>query len=63
MKFDKHNLNAKIEKCQFFKSSIELLGHLITATGIQVLNDKVKAVRKSHIPENVQQLRSYRFLD
>ena len=33
--------------------------HLIIATGIQVLDGKVKAVKEFHLPENVKQLRSF----
>jgi hypothetical protein len=52
----KHNLNAKMSKCEFFKKSLTFLGHIVSRDGIRVCPDKVTAVREFPIPVNVKEL-------
>ena len=49
----KHNLNAKINKCEFFKTSLTFLGHVVSRSGISVCPDKVTAVREFPVPTNL----------
>ena len=49
----------KQEKCAFLLPSVEYLGHLITAQGLQPSTDKVEAVQKAPPPQDVSQLKSF----
>lgn len=55
----RHNLNAKINKCEFFKTSLTFLGHIVSRDGISVCPDKVAAVKKFPAPTNMKELRSF----
>ena len=52
-------LKLKRSKCSFFASSIEYLGHIISADGLHPTDEKVRAVRKAPTPTNVSQLKSF----
>ena len=54
-----HNLNAKLKKCEFFKTSLTFLGHIVSRDGIQVCPDKVAAIAQFPTSQNVKQLRSF----
>jgi len=50
-------LTVKLEKCSFFKTEIEYLGHLINKEGIKhVQNDKLKNMNR---PKNVSELQRF----
>ena len=55
----RHNLNAKIKKCEFFKTSLTFLGHIVSRDGISVCPDKVTAVKEFPVPINMKELRSF----
>ena len=48
----KIKLNA--DKVQFKQTKIKYMGHIITDQGIQIDNDKVKAIHDMKPPENVK---------
>ena len=50
-------LNA--EKCEFNKSEIKFLGHLISAAGIKADPEKTKAIKNFPTPNNRQELRRF----
>jgi transposase InsO family protein len=52
-------LTLKPEKCQFFKSQVEYLGHLVTDKGIYPLNRNIQKVVNYPVPQNLTQLRSF----
>jgi hypothetical protein len=52
-----HKLFAKPDKCEFFRTASEYLGHLVTQDGIQALPTKVKAISKWPQPSSVKTLR------
>ena len=54
-----HQLYAKVSKCAFFQSSVEYLGHVVSAQGLQVDPAKVQAVQDWKIPTNVTEVRSF----
>ena len=49
----KNELYAKRSKCLFFQRKIKFLGHVISADGISVDEDKVEAIQRWPIPKNV----------
>ena len=55
---NKAGLRLKRAKCAFIHSSVEYLGHRISAEGIQSTQDKVRAIAEAPAPNNVSQLRS-----
>eukprot|EP01116_Phalansterium_solitarium_P005967 TRINITY_DN1828_c0_g1_i11.p1 TRINITY_DN1828_c0_g1~~TRINITY_DN1828_c0_g1_i11.p1 ORF type:complete len:724 (+),score=101.60 TRINITY_DN1828_c0_g1_i11:2055-4226(+) len=58
-KLREHKLYAKASKCEFFKETIEFLGHHISAAGVQPLASKVSAVTDWPTPTGVPELRSF----
>ncbi|XP_048828016.1 uncharacterized protein K02A2.6-like [Brienomyrus brachyistius] len=53
------NLRVKREKCEFMKSSVSYLGHVIDAMGIHPMGEKTDAIQKAAVPKNVTELRSF----
>jgi hypothetical protein len=54
-----HKLYAHPDKCEFFKSRIDFLGHTISADGIAMNRDKVQAVQDWPVLTSVPQLQSF----
>lgn len=54
-----YGLKVRKEKCEFFQSSIEYLGHVIDGKGLHKAPSKTKAILEAPAPQNVNQLRSY----
>ncbi len=52
-------LKAKLTKCEFLKSGIEFLGHLVDGDGIQTVDSKITAVQKFPTPTSVEKVRSF----
>ena len=52
-------LKLKPSKCEFFKSSLEYLGHIISTEGVQTNPKKVAAIRKWPRPTTIAELRSF----
>ena len=53
-----NRLYAKVSKCAFFQSSVEYLGHIVSAEGLSVDPAKVQAVQDWKIPTTVTEVRS-----
>jgi hypothetical protein len=58
-KLREHNLFANMKKCDFFKSELEFLGHIVSGEGIKVDHRKTEAIRKWPKPTSVTELRSF----
>jgi hypothetical protein len=54
-----HNLFAKASKCEFGKTALSFLGHVIGVDGIGMDPEKVKAIVSWPTPRNVTQLQSF----
>jgi len=54
-----NGLKINLEKCQFFKESVEVLGYLLTTSGVKPTSDKIMAVRNWITLKNVTPLRSF----
>jgi hypothetical protein len=54
-----NKLYAKKSKCEFFKLSIEFLGHTLSASGKGMQEDKVKAIREWPVPKTAGEVRSF----
>ena len=58
-KLDKAGLKLKPNKCEFFKTRITYLGHIVSSKGIETDPKKVKAVKNWTIPKTVTDVRSF----
>lgn len=54
-----HEFKAKLPKCDFNKSELKFLGHIVGRHGVRVDEDKVKVVKDWATPTNLKQLRSF----
>ena len=54
-----HRLYAKLDKCAFMQREIKFLGHLVSADGISVNPDKVKAISDWPVPKTVKDVRAF----
>ena len=58
-RLEEYGLRVQKDKCKFFRSSVEYLGHVIDSSGLHKAPSKVKAVAEAPSPQNVSQLRSF----
>ena len=47
------------QKCEFSKTSVKFLGHIIDSTGIRADSDKTRAIREMQTPTTVTELRRF----
>lgn len=55
----KHNLKIRPDKCEWFKHSVEFLGHVVSERGVSKTRTYIERVMKFPKPENVRQLREF----
>ena len=55
----KHALYAKESKCKFFQMEIHYLGHVISADGLRMDQDKVDAIVRWPHPKNLEELQIF----
>ena len=58
-KLAKVGLKLKPSKCEFFKSRITYLGHIVLAAGIETNPTKIEAVKNWTLPRTVTDVRSF----
>ena len=58
-KLAKAGLKLKPSKCEFFKTKITYLGHIVLSKGIETDPKKVDAVRNWTVPKTVTDVRSF----
>jgi len=52
-------LYGNLEKYQFFSSQVKFLRYMVSAEGIQVDEEKIKAIREWPTAMSIQQVRSF----
>ena len=52
-------LYAKESKCEFFKTEVEFLGHMVGRDGVRMMDDKVKAISEWPTPTKVGDVRAF----
>lgn len=55
----KERLFANLKKCSFCTNQIVFLGYVVSARGIEVDEEKVKAIKEWPTPKNVSEVRSF----
>lgn len=58
-KLQQHDLKVKLNKCAFDTSSVEYLGHIISANGVIVDPTKIKVIRQWQHHKTVKGLRGF----
>ncbi|XP_045468252.1 uncharacterized protein LOC123676417 [Harmonia axyridis] len=53
------DMKIQLDKCHFFKTEIEFLGHIITPEGIKPNPKKLEAVTKLPIPKTPKEIKSF----
>ena len=59
VRFREHNLKLKLRKCSFFKEEVELLGELVSGSGVSISPDKLQAAEQWPTPSNAKELLSF----
>jgi len=54
-----HMLYAKLSECQFAETTVDYLGHVISADGFSMENEKVNAIRTWNTPQSKKDLQSF----
>ena len=54
-----HGLKLKSSKCEFFKTSVGYLGHVMSQNGVETDPDKIEGLSSWPEPNNVKDLRSF----
>ena len=53
------NITLKLHKCEFIKSQMKFLGHIISATGISTDPEKLRSIVEFPVPKNLKPLRAF----
>ena len=53
------NLKLKPTKCSFLRAEIKFLGHIISASGIRPLPDKIKSIENFPVPQSVKEVQAF----
>ena len=54
-----HNLKLKASKCEFMRSQVTYLGHVVSEDGIQTDPEKTEAIKSWPTPKTVKDVRSF----
>ena len=52
-------LRLKLSKCEFFKSQVAYLGHIVSKNGIETDPKKIEAIKKWPVPKIVTEVQSF----
>ena len=58
-RLEQHQFYCKLSKCDFFKSSVTFLGHIVSADGVRPDPRKTAAVQGWSVPSGVPELRAF----
>ncbi len=56
---EKHGFKLNKDKCLFYKDEIEVLGNIISSSGIRPLPSRIEAINKAKMPTNKKELQSF----
>ena len=57
--FCKFEMKLKLAKCEFGRSEIQFLGHIINHEGIRTLTEKTEEISKIKAPRNVDEVHAF----
>ena len=58
-KLQQYNLKIEPDKCEFLKTQLNYLGHIVTGEGVKPEPDKVHATNKFPIPRTKTDVKSF----
>ena len=58
-KLKEAHITLNPEKCEFSKTSMKILGHIVSSEGIRPDPDKIKSILSLPVPKNVAEIRSF----
>ena len=58
-RLQQNNLKLKASKCEFFKSRVTYLGHVVSDEGIETDPEKLQALKYWPVPKNVKEVRAF----
>ena len=58
-KLSSYNLKLKPSKCEFFKTRVTYLGHIVSENGIETDPEKISVVTSWPVPKTFKQVRSF----
>ncbi|XP_055919521.1 uncharacterized protein K02A2.6-like [Eupeodes corollae] len=58
-RLENHGLRCRLAKCQFAKTEVEYLGHIIDATGIRPSETRIKAIINLPEPKHLKDLEAF----
>ena len=58
-RLQEHNLKLKASKCEFLKSKVTYLGHIVSQEGIQTDPEKIVAIKNWPVPHTVKEVRAF----
>ena len=59
----KEKLYANLKKCSFCTNHIVFLSYIVSTKGIEVDEEKVKAIKEWPIPKSVSEVRSFKICE
>ena len=54
-----YNLKLKASKCEFFKTEVTYLGHVVSEEGIKTDPEKIRALKEWPVPKSVKDVRKF----
>ena len=58
-RLQEHNLKLKASKCEFLKSRVAYLGHIVSESGIETDQTKIEAIKIWPVPKSIKDVRSF----
>ena len=58
-RLSQHNLKLKASKCEFLKSKVTYLGHVVSEEGIETDPEKTEAIKSWPVPKTVKDVRAF----
>lgn len=58
-RLQKNKLYGKLSKCDFFKTQIDFLGHIVSRDGVRTNPRKIQAIKDWPVPKDLKQLRGF----
>ena len=58
-RMEKAGLKLKGSKCEFFRTSVKYLGHVVSANGVETDPEKIAVLKNWPVPKSVKELRSF----
>ncbi|MGL5708711.1 MAG: reverse transcriptase family protein, partial [Aeromonas sp.] len=55
----KAGLKLNKKKCEFFKTELKILGHVVNEGGVKMDPERIKAIQNCELPKTIKQMQSF----